>query len=185
MGHSGYLDPETLDEIIELMIEGESLVSICKREGMPSKGSVLRFLAKDGADNEAFRRKYERAIRLRTLNMAEEIIEIGDDGSRDWKENEDKDGNVYYTVDRDHIARSKLMCENRWKFLEKLDAKRYGKEMTLAGDPDRPLGGYTIIHNHFGDLPEEEIVPKVAPTAAALLGDRRTQDEAEGDADDI
>lgn len=181
---AAYLSEEVLGEIIDRMIEGESLISICKDADMPAKRSVLRFLAQDGEANQKFRREYERAIRLRTINMAEEIIEIGDDNSRDWQTRTTKDGEPYEVVDHDAINRSKLMCDNRWKFLEKLDAKRYGKQMTLAGDPERPVGGYTIIHNHFGHLPDEEVIPKVSPTAKVLT-DERVAAPTEESGDDI
>ncbi|ELY5861529.1 DNA packaging protein, partial [Cronobacter sakazakii] len=80
---------EELAEIICLRLaEGESLRSVCRDEGMPSKQTVLRWLAR----NESFRAQYVRAKEEGAEAIAEELFDIADDGSNDWMEKLDKDG---------------------------------------------------------------------------------------------
>ena len=80
---------EELAEIICLRLaEGESLRSVCRDEGMPSKQAVLRWLAR----NDSFRAQYVRAKEEGAEAIAEELFDIADDGSNDWMEKLDKDG---------------------------------------------------------------------------------------------
>lgn len=65
------------DAICERMAEGESLRSICRGEGMPSKGTVMRWLATD-KDFEAL---YTQAQQLRGELYGDEVVEIADDNS--------------------------------------------------------------------------------------------------------
>lgn len=54
--------------------------------------------------------------------IAEEALEIADDGTNDWVKRGDKDA----AYDAEHVQRSKLRVETRLKLLAKWDPKRYG-----------------------------------------------------------
>jgi len=115
---------EELAEIICLRLaEGESLRSVCRDEGMPSKQAVLRWLAR----NESFRAQYVRAKEEGAEAIAEELFDIADDGSNDWMEKLDKEGNaVGYQVNGEHVQRSKLRIDTRKWYLSKIMPKKYG-----------------------------------------------------------
>lgn len=65
---------ELADEICNLLIEGQSMVKICEREGMPSRATVLRWMAKD-AD---FATKCARARELQADLMDDKILDTAD-----------------------------------------------------------------------------------------------------------
>ncbi|WP_444633239.1 terminase small subunit-like protein [Cupriavidus oxalaticus] len=112
---------------------GESLRKICADEGMPDKTSVLRWLY----TNEEFRTQYARARELQQEFMAEEILEIADDGTNDTYV--DADGNV--RVDHDVIARSRLRVDTRKWLMSKLAPKKYGERVDVnhGGQAENPL----------------------------------------------
>lgn len=119
---SDYTDE--LAEIICLRLaEGESLRSVCSDDGMPSKQAVLRWLAR----NEEFRAQYVRAKEEGAEAIAEELFDIADDGSNDWMEKLDKEGNaIGYQLNGEHVQRSKLRIDTRKWYLSKIMPKKYG-----------------------------------------------------------
>lgn len=62
------------DAICELLVDGKSLRTICSTAKMPSRSTVIRWLA----ENEAFRNQYARARELQADTLAEEILDIAD-----------------------------------------------------------------------------------------------------------
>ncbi|ATI84294.1 DNA packaging protein [Salmonella enterica subsp. enterica] len=115
---------EELAEIICLRLaEGESLRSVCRDDGMPSKQAVLRWLAR----NESFRAQYVRAKEEGAEAIAEELFDIADDGTNDWMEKLDKDGEaIGYQLNGEHVQRSKLRIDTRKWYLSKIMPKKYG-----------------------------------------------------------
>lgn len=66
--------------------------------------------------------------------MAEEILEIADDGLNDFKQ---VDGRQ--VVDQENINRSRLRVDTRKWLMSKLAPKKYGDRTVLAGDPENPI----------------------------------------------
>jgi hypothetical protein len=85
-----------------------------------------------------------RARELGEFALAEECLEIADDGRRDYSV--DKDGRE--VPDHDHINRTKLRIETRLKLLAKFNPRRWGDKLELAGSKDSPL---TVVVRKFGD----------------------------------
>lgn len=115
------------DELAELiclrLAEGESLRSVCRDDGMPSKQAVLRWLAR----NDQFRAQYVRAKEEGAEAIAEEMFDIADDGTNDWMEKLDKDGEaIGYQLNGEHVQRSKLRIDTRKWYLSKILPKKYG-----------------------------------------------------------
>ncbi|EPT8939230.1 DNA packaging protein [Cronobacter dublinensis] len=131
---------EELAEIICLRLaEGESLRSVCRDEGMPSKQAVLRWLAR----KESFRAQYVRAKEEGAEAIAEELFDIADDGSNDWMEKLDKDGEaIGYQLNGEHVQRSKLRIDTRKWYLSKIMPKKYG---------DRIQHDQSITFNNLSD----------------------------------
>jgi hypothetical protein len=75
-------DAKTGDEICERLTNGESLRKITLDEHMPAASTVFKWLT----DNETFAEQYARAREAQADTLADEILDIADDGSNDWME---------------------------------------------------------------------------------------------------
>ena len=107
------------EEICLRLAEGESLVSICREEGMPRRATVFRWLQK----YEAFRNQYACAKELMVESFAEEIIAIADDSSQDTITLP----NGSQRPNREWIACAKLRVNMRQWLMAKLMPKKYGE----------------------------------------------------------
>lgn len=143
----------TADLICERLAKPESLRSICEDEIMPGKTTVLRWLR----ERDEFRAQYARAREDQADAFADDILDISDDGRRDYAK--DKDGND--VVDHDHINRAKLRVETRKWLMAKMAPKKYGDRLQLANDPDDPIGSMT----------DEQMETRVAALMAKATGD--------------
>lgn len=110
--------PEVIAEICQRLAEGESIRHICADENMPSTSAVFAQLAK----NQDFQDQYARARELQAERMAEEILDIADDGTNDWMERED--GTV--SLNGEHVQRSRLRVDTRKWLMSKMLPKKYG-----------------------------------------------------------
>ena len=83
-----------------------------------------------------FSARYARARAVGLEKLADELIEIGDDSSRDWTER-----NGELVPDHEVVNRSRLRCDNRKWLLARLLPRRYGDRVTaeVTGDPDAPI----------------------------------------------
>jgi hypothetical protein len=118
--------PKIAAEICTRIAEGESLRSVCKDEHMPHKATVCRWLAL----HEDFRTRYALAHDWQAELLAEEILEIADDASKDWKLIE-RDGEVRWVLDQDNIQRARLRIDARKWMLARLAPKKYGDRIRL------------------------------------------------------
>ena len=91
---------------------------------MPSERTVRQWAADD---RDSFGGRYARARDLGLDAIADEILEIADDGRNDRMVSEDG----RQIVDHDHIARSRLRVDSRKWYLSKLAPKDYGDAMQL------------------------------------------------------
>lgn len=126
---------ELAKEIVERLSAGETLVRICQDEHMPARRTVSDWRAAHPAFDADFLAARDDGFDA----IADECLQIADDGRRDYV----ADGDGAIAVDHDHIQRSKLRIDTRIKLLAKWDRRRYGDHMTLAGDPENPLNGLT------------------------------------------
>lgn len=123
---------EMLEAICNRLAEGISLREVCRGEGMPSAGTVCRWLA----DDPAFQEQYARAKDASADAIAEEILDIADNASNDWMERNDPE-NPGWVANHDHVARSRLRIDARKWLAGKMKPKKYGDKMhTEISDPD-------------------------------------------------
>jgi len=137
LGRPAMFSQALADTICERISDGESLRSICSEEIMPNKATVFRWLASD----KEFSDQYARAKEEQAETLADEIIEIADDGRNDTYI--DHESGVVKT-DHDVIARSRLRVEARKWVAAKLKPKKYGDRTTIAGDAESPLAVLTM-----------------------------------------
>jgi hypothetical protein len=128
---------EIADKICEeLSTSSKSLRTICKQEGMPSVRTVLNWLSEaektDATeDYRQFLHQYARAREAQADFLAEEIIEIADDGSNDLMTI--TKGDASYEIENKEVTnRSKLRVDARKWIASKLKPKKYGDKVDLA-----------------------------------------------------
>lgn len=124
MGRQTTFTQEMADTICARLADGQSLRSICGDDDMPDRVTVFRWLAA----NEAFRIQYARAREEQADVLAEEIVQIADDGSNDTYQTDDG-----AAVNHDVIARSRLRVDARKWYASKLAPKKYGDKLELDG----------------------------------------------------
>lgn len=121
MGRPSEFTQETADAICQRLIEGESLRTICKTEGMPAASTVFRWLS----ERKSFQEQYARAREAQADHLAEEILQIADDGENDTYE---VDGET--RTNQDVVARSRLRVDARKWLASKMAPKKYGEKVT-------------------------------------------------------
>lgn len=97
---------------------GRSLRRVCAGEAMPAESTVRNW----ALTNEQFGKAYREARDLGLDAMADETLDIADDGRNDTQIGEDGKEIVNY----DHIQRSRVRVDTRKWYLSKLAPKRYG-----------------------------------------------------------
>ncbi|ASE54783.1 TPA: terminase small subunit protein [Stenotrophomonas maltophilia] len=115
------------DAICDLLVDGKSLRTICSTAKMPSRSTVIRWLA----DNETFRNQYARARELQADTLAEEILDIADKAVLGERLKKDGKGKVLERQTGDMVERSKLMIDARKWYAGKLQPKKYGERVAL------------------------------------------------------
>lgn len=121
------------DRICARIAAGESLIRICRDEDMPGRSTVMAWLLQD----KEFSDKYARARDLQAEVLADEIIEIADDGMNDVVVGEDGKERT----DHEAIARSKLRVDARKWYASKVAPKKYGDRLQqeITGKDGAPL----------------------------------------------
>lgn len=116
---------ELADLICERLVEGESLRKICLSDDMPSAALVCRWLG----EHDEFREQYARAREAQADTLADEILDIADDGSNDFMGEDEK-------YNGDAVQRSKLRVDARKWLAAKMLPKKYGDkiDVTTGGD---------------------------------------------------
>lgn len=128
MGRQTTFDQAIADDICERLSRGETLVSICKREGMPKRTTVH-----DWRDaHPAFGEQFARARLEGYETWFEECVDIAEDGANDYTTRTRQDGSKDVVFDGEHVQRSKLRIETRLKLLARLDPKKYGERSQVA-----------------------------------------------------
>lgn len=123
IGRPSSFTQEIADKICARLADGESLRAICRDEDMPCKTSVFKWLAAD----KAFADQYARAREAQADTMADEILEIADDGRNDTYMGEDG----IERTDTDVIARSRLRVDARKWLASKMAPKKYGDRQAI------------------------------------------------------
>jgi hypothetical protein len=126
VGRHSTFSPEIADTICEQLAEGHSLRRICATKDLPHIATVFRWLEQ----NAAFREQYARARELQADTLADEILDIADDGRND----KTVDENGIEVIDHDVIARSRLRVDARKWIASKLKPKVYSERSMTTID---------------------------------------------------
>lgn len=117
------------DEICERLVNGESLRKITCDDHIPAASTIFKWLN----DNKDFAEQYAHARDAQADTLADEIVDIADDGSNDYMERDD--GSTEYNGDA--VARSKLRVDARKWVAAKLKPKKYGDKLDLTSGGEK------------------------------------------------
>jgi len=117
MRKSKIYTPELAAAICERLAAGESLRSISRSEGMPADTTVHEWIIND---REGFAVQYARARDVGYKKLADELVDIADDGANDYIEHEGQS-----LLNAEHVQRSKLRVDTRKWILSKMLPKIY------------------------------------------------------------
>lgn len=129
-GRPSSFSEEVSLEICTRLAAGESLRAICRDEHMPDASTVLRWLAGSDDRYAGFREQYTRARDVQADMLVDEILEISDDGTNDWMERKNGDGEaIGWQLNGEHVQRSRLRVDSRKWFASKVAPKKYGDKV--------------------------------------------------------
>ena len=109
---------EIADRFFSGLADGKSMKTVCSPDDMPSTQTMFSWMR----TKEGFLDKYTRAKEESADALADEMLDIADDGTNDYYLSKDDQP----IVDGDHIQRSRLRIETRKWLASKLKPKKYG-----------------------------------------------------------
>lgn len=112
--------------ICKLLSEGWTLRQACER--LDLKASTVRGWV---LDKPSFSAQYARARELGYQTMADELLDVADDGRNDWM-TITKGDFEYEVVNREAVERSKLRVDTRKWLLSKALPKIYGDKLDVT-----------------------------------------------------
>lgn len=136
--------PELGDRICERIATCSLGLDHIAKEFNLNPSTLRDWYAKDTHD---FSKKYARAKVQQMDYMAEEIIEIADDGRNDLMTVYNAAGEPKEVEDKEVLNRSRLRVDSRKWLMSKLAPKKYGDKVLLGSDPNNPLpAAQTLIY---------------------------------------
>ncbi len=155
---------EIAESICGQLATGMTLREVCRAEGMPAESTVRNWALED---REGFFAQYARAREIGYYSMADETLEIADDGTNDWVERENERGEKKTVLDSEHVQRSRLRVDTRKWLLSKALPKIYGDKLIHSGDQESPVQ-VEIIRFGQGAASERLATPSVPGPSVEL-----------------
>lgn len=107
---------------------------------MPGASTVFRWLR----TYSEFREQYEKAKEESADALAEEILDIADNGTNDFMEKENNDGSTWWEYRTEAVQRSRLRVDTRKWIASKLKPKKYGDRTNLDHTSDGKPINFTV-----------------------------------------
>ena len=124
---------KTARTICKRIMMKETLKSICEDPRMPAMRTVVDWLADPRLAD--FREMYYYARRIQAEMYIDEIFEIADDTSADWKPVTNKDGDtVDWKPNNEAIQRSRVRIDTRKWYAGQMVPRIYGKRLDVSHD---------------------------------------------------
>lgn len=141
---------ELADQLCAELAMGKSLRTVCDMPGMPSVPTVFSWMR----TYDGFLDQYTRAKEEATDAMADEMLDIADDGHNDWMLRY-FNGHKAYAENGEAINRSRLRVETRKWLMAKMKPKRYGEKLDLTSDGKRIKAEPVIISQIAKRTPDD------------------------------
>ena len=126
--------------VLDYMLEGMSVKKACEK-AVINYNSFFNLINKSDSDKDRIN-AYARAREYRCDIMAEDIIDIADDGTNDYYE--DENGNI--KTDHENINRSRLRVDARKWVLSKIAPKKYGDKIDLTTNGEQINNSVNITY---------------------------------------
>ena len=136
-GRPSEYTPEVAEFICLRVANGESVRRICSDPDMPASSTIFKWLSQQ----PKFAEQYARAREAQMEVMAQEIIDIADDSSKDTEVGEDGKARQ----NSEWINRSRLRVDARKWLMSKLAPKKYGDKLGITGADGVGPVGITIV----------------------------------------
>lgn len=143
VGRPSEYNQELADRICSQLAMGDSLRTVCKEEDMPSLTTIFNWFRK----YPEFLAQYARAKEESADWMADEVLDISDNGANDWMERNYGDESVWVT-NGEALQRSKLRVDTRKWLMSKMKPKKYGEKVDVTSD-GKAIKGNTIVFSDF------------------------------------
>jgi hypothetical protein len=128
------------DEILRRMADGESLRSICRTDGMPTREAVRLWVVEN---RDGFAERYALARELQAHALADELLELADSAtSEDWQVKR-------LQVDTRKWLTSKILPK---QYGDKVETEVYGKD----GAPLLPPALQVVITREPGPRDDQD-----------------------------
>ncbi len=137
LGRPSSFTQEIADKICFLIATGnKGLHRLCKEnEDLPSYKTIFSWLS--NPEYKDFLHQYEMSKGEQADFLADEIIEIADDGSNDSTTVNLGDGVETEIVNKENIQRSRLRVDARKWIAAKLKPKKYGEKLDLTSGGEK------------------------------------------------
>ncbi len=145
-GRPSHFTQALADMICTRLASGESLRSICRDEAFPAESTVRSWVVDD---HKGFSAQYTQARDIGLDVMADEILDISDDGSNDWMERQGEKSEGW-SLNGEHHQRSRLRVDTRKWNLRTLAPKRYGDRQAVD------TSGQVTFNMQFGPKPDAD-----------------------------
>lgn len=146
MGRPTTYSKKVAEELCFYLAQGKSLRTVCDYEGMPHLSTVFRWFQ----IHPDFCEQYARAKQESADAMAEEILDIADDGTNDWMTIETKGGFEKEVPNNEVLQRSRLRVDTRKWLMAKMKPKKYGERIDMTSNGKTitapPIIGMEIIY---------------------------------------
>ena len=160
MGRPTVYTPEIAQEICEKLAEGQTLREVCRSDHLPDERTVRRW----ALDNvNGFSPQYAEAREIGYHVMADELLDIADNGTNDWMERNGED-DAGWQANGEHLQRSRLRVDTRKWMLSKTLPKIYGDRVTQehVGANDGPI--------QFEEKPSDKMRGRLDAIASRTTG---------------
>lgn len=143
---------ELADTVCAGLSLGQSLKTVLKEDGMPDHATVFRWFR----THPEFLEQYDRAKQESADAMQEDLLDIADDGTNDWMEDQYMKGkSPGWKVNGEAVQRSKLRVDTRKWLMAKMKPKKYGDSLDLTTKgkelPAPIFGGHSVVPNDNRD----------------------------------
>lgn len=136
------------DEICAELALGKSLRTVCKPDAMPSVKTIFNWFR----IYPDFLQQYTRAKQESADAMADEILDIADDGSNDWMAITRKDESEAWQLNGEHVQRSRLRIDTRKFLMAKMKPKVYGEKLDITSDGEKMEAGQIVGYVLPGEI---------------------------------
>jgi hypothetical protein len=146
-------------EICERVSAGELLIDICSESHMPTVRRCNQWLR----DRPEFQQLYNQSIVERLAIFEEQVIQIADDASGDFKEIVQRNGSSKKVPDAEVIARAKLRVDVRFRHLKAGKPQKWGDSTTLkVADDEFDPGNFSVdeLEKQIADIEHKARIVK-------------------------